>query len=146
MNANRLAMFLISLYIWVLLGIVGALVIVVLSGCGHPIRDLHDLQSRADSQDAQISVLQTESAQLTADLAILQARVQGLEDNLQVFSVQDPCGNGPGFDEVILSTNIGLIAFFESGTNRFLTVLSNGTYQTTDAQHCLFTVSNGVIY
>jgi len=33
MNANRIAMFLITLYIWVLLGVVGALLVVVLSGC-----------------------------------------------------------------------------------------------------------------
>jgi len=118
----------------------------ILTACGHPIRDLHDLQSRADIQDTQIATLQIEFAQLIADLAILQAKVQGLENNLQVFSVQDPCGNGPGFDEVVLSTNIGLIAFFESGSNRFLTVLSNGTYQTTDAQHCVFMVNNGVVY
>lgn len=54
----------------------------------------------------------------------------------------DPCGDGPGFDEVILRTSDGqLIAYFEDGGKRFLTELVPGRYLTTDRQRCAFEVT-----
>jgi hypothetical protein len=59
----------------------------------------------------------------------------------------DPCGDGPGFDEVILRLgNGGLMAHFAGGGNlQFLTVLPDGNYITSDNQACYFTVASGVV-
>jgi len=55
----------------------------------------------------------------------------------------DPCGAHTGFDEVILQMSSGeLVAYFEDGGKRFLTILDPGVYQTTDAQKCIFKVTN----
>lgn len=60
-----------------------------------------------------------------------------------VVQVFDPCGDAPGFDEVILKLADGtLISYFESGSNKFLTVLKPGTYRTTDGSGCTFTIKN----
>lgn len=54
----------------------------------------------------------------------------------------DPCGDGPGFDEVILKLGDGsYIAYFQQGNNRHLSVLPAGNYQTTDQQKCNFSIS-----
>jgi hypothetical protein len=59
----------------------------------------------------------------------------------------DPCGDNPGqFDEIILKLSTGeLLVYFESGSNRFLSLIDNGSYHTTDSQHCAFSVNNGII-
>lgn len=65
-----------------------------------------------------------------------------------IVEVIDPCGNNPNqFDEVILRLHDGsLLAYFEGhGNDRFLSIIGNGSYRTTDAQQCYFTVTNGVI-
>jgi hypothetical protein len=64
-----------------------------------------------------------------------------------VVEVYDPCGDSPGFDEVILKLADGtLMSYFESGSNRFLTILRPGTYRTTDGSNCIFTIrSDGSI-
>jgi hypothetical protein len=65
-----------------------------------------------------------------------------------VVEIIDPCGDNPGqFDEVLLRLSTGeLLAYFESGSNRFLSLIGNGSYSTTDSQHCHFTVNNGVVH
>lgn len=63
-----------------------------------------------------------------------------------VIEIVDPCGDGAGFDEILLVLSSGeIVAYFESGGNRFLTVLVNGNYRTTDAQACNFTILNGQV-
>jgi len=59
----------------------------------------------------------------------------------------DPCGDNPGhFDEVVLKLSTGeLLAYFESGSHRFLSLIRNGNYRTTDVQNCAFSVNNGVV-
>jgi hypothetical protein len=60
-----------------------------------------------------------------------------------VMAVYDPCGDSPGFDEILLKLADGtVLAYFESGSNRFLTVLRPGTYRTTDGSNCTFTLLN----
>jgi len=125
-----------------LLIILSALLLV---GCGNFIKDIHDLQSKQDQQQSTVANLQLELNQVLAELAVQQAQIQGLSDNLQIQRIIDPCGNGPGFDEVLLETDLGLLAFFEQGSNRFLAILTDGAYVTTDAQHCHFTVIGGRI-
>jgi hypothetical protein len=66
--------------------------------------------------------------------------------NNTVVEFKDPCGNGVGYDEVLMKTQNGkFVAYFEDGGRRFLSVLENGTYRTTDQSRCNFTVNNGVI-
>lgn len=61
-----------------------------------------------------------------------------------VTELLDPCGDNPNqFDEVLLRlANNDLIAYFEQGNKRFLTVIPPGNYVTTDTQACSFTVNN----
>lgn len=83
-----------------------------------------------------IAPLQETTEELIEQVAILEGY-----QNITLFI--DPCGDGPGFDEVLLRTSQGdLLAYFESGNKRFLTVLVEGTYRTTDKQRCRFRVDN----
>jgi hypothetical protein len=75
--------------------------------------------------------------------------MDGIDGINPVIEVIDPCGDGPGFDELLLRTQVGtdpgtiLIAFFEDGKgHRFLTEVTPGSYRTTDQQQCRFTVDN----
>jgi len=55
-----------------------------------------------------------------------------------IVELIDPCGNGPGFDEVLFRLSSGaLVAWYK---NLGLAVLTPGTYRTTDKQRCTFTV------
>lgn len=62
-----------------------------------------------------------------------------------IIEIIDPCGDSPGYDEVLLRLADGsLVVYFEQGSNRFLTELTPGTYQTTDSQRCVFTVDEAL--
>jgi len=63
-----------------------------------------------------------------------------------VVELIDPCGDGNGFDEVILRMQNGeLLAHYAGGNNlQFLTLLTPGNYRTTDSQACNFTVHNNL--
>ena len=73
-----------------------------------------------------------------------QIELANLANEDSVVEYIDPCNNGPGFDEVLLHTRSGkYIAYFESGSNRFLTVLQpNVSYRNTDTQKCYFNINN----
>lgn len=74
---------------------------------------------------------------LTAQLAVL----QGYDSIVEMI---DPCGPSHSYDEVLLKTSSGkYVAYFEQGSKRFLTVLVDGTYQTTDEQGCMFKIIEG---
>lgn len=124
---------------------------------GENTNDIDELKDRVDvieeklnNLDNLISVIQlnqdlteTQITQLQTQADALQIDVTELETQDSVVEYIDPCGNGPGYDEVILKTSSGkLIAYFQQGNNRFLTELSPGNYQTTDQQSCNFTVNN----
>lgn len=61
-----------------------------------------------------------------------------------IVEIIDPCGDNPGeFDEVLLRLYDGtLIAYFESGSDRFLSEIDQGNYRTTDEQECRFSVNS----
>lgn len=67
-----------------------------------------------------------------------------LQQNHNVTKLVDPCGNGPGFDEVFMRTSSGkLIASFSdnaAGLNTRFVELLPGNYQTTDGTNCSFAV------
>lgn len=94
------------------------------------------------SQDGQLLSLQTTIAALQASANAQQAQITTLLTTENIVEFIDPCGDGPGYDEVILKTSSGkFVAYFESGSNRFLSVLSPGNYQTTDQQACQFSIN-----
>lgn len=64
--------------------------------------------------------------------------VDGLDGADSIIEVIDPCGDGPGVDEVILRLNDGrLLAWYQG---KGLSVLDPGSYVTTDEQKCRFLV------
>lgn len=88
------------------------------------------LENRLDYQQVIVNNHQIELANLASEDPIVEQ--------------YDVCGNGPGFDEVLLHTRSGkYLAYFESGSNRFLTVLQpNTAYRSTDQQRCNFTLNS----
>ena len=60
-----------------------------------------------------------------------------------IIEIIDPCGPSGGFDEILLRLSDNrLLAYFEDGEgNRHLVIIPPGTYRTTDAQRCLFKVT-----
>lgn len=61
-----------------------------------------------------------------------------------VLEIIDPCGDGPGHDEVLLVMFDGSILawYYDLG----LSLLEEGvTYQTTDAQRCRFQIIEGTV-
>jgi prefoldin subunit 5 len=90
--------------------------------------------SRITSLESLVASLQTTTNNLLVDVA-------QLENNENIVQFIDPCLDGPGFDEVLLKTSSGkLVAYFETGSKRFLSLLTPGSYRTTDQQGCNFTV------
>ncbi len=62
-----------------------------------------------------------------------------------VVELINPCGDAPGYDEILLRLHNGqLIAHFSHGNKQFLTLLTPGTYQTTDGTNCLFSVDSNL--
>lgn len=82
---------------------------------------------------------------INSAIAALSGQVAVLQSNESVVELLDPCGDMPGqFDEVLLRTSSGkVIAYFETGSKRFLSVLvPNQGYSTTDVQACSFSVNS----
>jgi hypothetical protein len=120
-------------------------------------------EERLAELEARIAAVELSHASLVSEMEItgddLQAQIdttlstiatlQGAIDAKSSVQYIDPCGDGAGFDEIILRVTTGnqvkFIAYFEQSTKRFLSELSNGNYRTTDNQACNFTVNNGTI-
>jgi chaperonin cofactor prefoldin len=119
--------------------------------------DLSALVSADASLQAQIDSLKyrvkdLEDADYQSQINNILIDIASLQNNSSVVKVYDPCGDHAGhFDEVILQLESGaFIAYMEIGQGqgiqkRFLTVLSNGNYITTDAQQCVFNISGDTI-
>lgn len=66
------------------------------------------------------------------------------KEGLIIMDSIDPCGDGPGPDEILLVLSDGSIVAWYKDLG--LSYLEPGTYQTTDAQACVFTVTtNGEV-
>ena len=102
-------------------------------------------QSAADiaSNSSLIQQLQAEINNVTSDVINLQTQLTELATGDTVTEMIDPCGASPGYNEVLLRTGSGkTVAYFEQGSKRFLSVIGQGSYQTTVASACLFTVNS----
>lgn len=114
----------------------------------------------AQQQDANTTMINQMRVEIDQDLVNIQnsisyeqARINGLAVDVANLNAQDavvetvyPCGDSPSkFDEGFLRMKSGkLIAYFENGGNRMLTVLGPGSYRTTDyAPYCYFDVNTG---
>lgn len=100
----------------------------------------------------QIAVLELYGPQITALQTLVNQNNQSiieLQSNHNITAIVDPCGDGPGFDEVLFRTSTGLlIASFSqnsSGLNTRFAVIPAGNYATTDGTGCVFSVTSGGI-
>jgi cell division protein FtsB len=120
---------------------------------------------------AAISALQSQVTLIQASNVSLESRIEDLENDIgtpvtglqslvvqnniqitqlinnhNITKIVDPCGDGPGFDEVLLKTSSGkVLASFSQSSSALSTrfsVLPPGTYTTTDGTSCTFTVSS----
>lgn len=138
--------------------LLSASILITLVSCGKQ-KDLDRLNDRVDDTNNRVATLENSLQGLytlidnnAGDISTLEALVHANQIQLtqinqqeNVTDIIDPCGNNPGhFDEIILVTSTGkFIAYFEVGNNRFLSVLEDGSYQTTDAQACRFEIQKG---
>lgn len=97
----------------------------------------------------QIEALQDKDVLLDSDIADIQSQLDNLENlsSLNIAEIIDPCGDNVGhFDEVLLKLNDDtILAYFEHGNRKGLSVLSNGDYETQDDQKCEFSINNGIV-
>lgn len=98
---------------------------------------IDEATANSNSLLAMIETLQGQTTTLLAKQAALE-----LED--RVVGIYDPCPlvASTGFTESFFQMASGkLVAYFEDGSKRFLSVLKTGTtYRTTDSRACLFTL------
>ncbi len=113
--------------------------------------DIFVLSNTQQNNTTVINTLQNNQNALQNQLNTVVADLAALEAQDTVVDYVDPCGDGPGFDEIIMKTSSGkYVAYFQSGNGnnqkRHLTILTPGNYRTTDQQQCNFSVlANGTI-
>lgn len=94
-------------------------------------------ESTSNNLLAMIETLQVQTTELLGKQAALE-----LED--RVIGIYDPCPlvASTSFKESLFQMSSGkLVAYFEDGNKRFLTVLKTGTaYRTTDSRACVFSI------
>lgn len=107
------------------------------NGHAEAVSIVNSLDASVQDNELMINALQTQANSMQVQLA----QIAGYES---IAEIVDPCGDGPGYDEVLLKTSSGkYIAYFEGlGSDRFLSVLEQEVnYETTDAQECQFYIS-----
>ncbi len=119
-----------------------------------------DLASNIASLELLSDLLADTQIQNHDMLLTLMIRINNLEaSNVQILSdivqvrgqsitrIIDPCGDSNGFDEVLVRIGSGqILAYFENGNSRHLSVIPTGSYVTTDGTNCNFEVtSSGLV-
>jgi len=111
---------------------------------------LDNIDIQNDEQDLELGVLAGLISDLnvshTSSVVFLQGQIDTLKLLTQngVARLIDPCGDSSDYDEVLIKLNSGeIVGYFEQGAKRFLSVLKDGTYITTDNSSCLFIIQNG---
>jgi hypothetical protein len=107
--------------------------------------DIDELKLSGENGEALISDLQAELDSLQNSVNLASSQIVALQQNANISSLIDPCGDGAGFDEVLFRLSDGRIvgSFSENvyGLNTRFSVLTAGNYQTTDNTGCRFTVN-----
>jgi hypothetical protein len=119
----------------------------MLVACNKPMSE-DDLNVSQAETAKQVNKLNDRLAELEIELETVNQQVKILnEAGMTVTEVINPCGDQVGqYDEVLIKLSSGqVVAFFEHGDKRFLSILDNGTYRTTDQQGCLFNINDGQI-
>lgn len=100
------------------------------------------LQVLIDTGTAAYNSLSSSIDSIQSQLNGQVAQIAVLNGYNNIAEYLNPCGDGPGYDEVLIRMSNGkVVAYFESGNNRFLSELvPNTLYSTTDSQHCHFKV------
>lgn len=119
---------------------------------------LNALNSALASTNAQLISLGSQQASGNAALqgaittlqgqqATLMVQIATLQGYKNIVAIKDPCGTQGAYNEVFLQlANGNYLASFSdnaNGLNTRFTVLTDGTFTTTDGTHCSFTVSGG---
>jgi uncharacterized coiled-coil protein SlyX len=95
-------------------------------------------QGELNTLDAAVTENGVSIDQLEINVNDLLNRVSDLESDVRIDAIQSPC---PDSDEVLVYLDDGrIMAYFETGNKRYLSILSSGTYRTTDNASCTFTV------
>lgn len=99
----------------------------------------------AASLQAQITSLNNTIANLQTVVTTQVLSIATLQLNENITSFRDFCGTKAGsYNEVGMVTSSGkIVVYFENGGNRFLSVLKDGNYKTSDGTNCYFSVTNG---
>lgn len=102
------------------------------------------LAADENATEMQVAALEALITTLQNQATAMQASIVNLQLQEGVVAYLNPCGVNPGYNEVLMKTSSGkVIAFFESGGNRFLTILTQNTnYRTTDADQCYFHIDS----
>jgi hypothetical protein len=103
---------------------------------------LNTLITRDNSHETEIANMGSLITSLQSNANEVLVKMAELRTQSKTVEFIDVCGDGPGFDEVLLRLENGtLIRYFEEKGDRYLTVLQAGSYKTTDRTNCNFNVS-----
>lgn len=107
----------------------------------HNISTINFISNQSSDNSTSVDTLQLQTNSMLVQLSVL-------EGYNNIVDFIDPCGDGSGYDEILLKTSDGsYVGYFQQGNGnnqkRFLTVLTDGNYQTTDQQQCQFSIVNG---
>lgn len=106
--------------------------------------DLKGVNNILDDLKLDVINLDIKDDNFVIELQLLQSKINNVSQILEkTTEVIDLCQVG---GEILIRTNDDrLISFFESGNKRYLSVLQDGAYKTTDGENCHFTISNNQV-
>ncbi len=108
---------------------------------------LANVQIDVNASATQIQSILTTMNDLQASINAQTEALAILQGYTNIVSIKDPCGAQSAYNEVFLKLSTGqyLASFSDSasGLNTRFTILTDGSFVTTDGSHCYFTVSNG---
>lgn len=111
--------------------------LLLLAACGKT-RNHHYTTVYDNSQmEQQVEDMSDQILELDTRLEMLELAAR---NNVQIYGFIDPCGPSTTFDEILLDTNYGVVAYYK---NLGLVVLEDGAYATTDNQKCNFFIRDG---
>lgn len=116
--------------------------------------NMHNLELNMQQMHNQVNMLSIDVGLSEVAIQVLQVQLNAslvqltnLATGQRIMALLDCNGDGPGFDEVVLRLSNGtLMAYFEQSGRRFLSTLGPGSYATTDAANCPFTINSAGLF